>query len=253
MTIFTAQNFYNMKYPKYLLLILAMAFITVSCHKDPPKTYDDTDMTVTYYNVDFSFSTYNTFVMPDSVVLTTNYLTESQINNIYKSGGTSDKALDHLRDRFVGLGYTQVDSITDANFIAVPTLMMMQQDETIWYGTGWWWGYPSYGWGWGYYKSTNYYYGWYPTYPWYPTGVPVTVSTYNGTIAYEMVDVASYLAIIEWNENNPEPGPGDVSPVLEINWQATIDGYATDDGTYNQERALRGTDEAFAQSPYLQK
>jgi len=68
-----------------------------------------------------------------------------------------------------------------------------------------------------------------------------------------MVDVASYLAIHEWNENNPDPGPDDVSPVLEIHWQATIDGYTTDDGSYNEERAIRGTDEAFAQSPYLIK
>ncbi len=240
-----------MKNLKILSLLLAVSLLT-ACHKDPPKTYDDTDMTITYYNSGFDFSDYNSFLMPDSTVLTTNYLTESQVAKVYESGGTSEQMIELLRSRFLGLGYTEVDNVTEADFIAIPTLMLMQADETIIYNPGWWWGYPSYGWGWGYYKSTNYY-GWYPVYPWYPVGVPVTVSTYNGTVAYEMLDAASYLAVKEWNENNPNPGPDDVSPVYEINWQATIEGYSTDDGSYNQERAIRGTDEAFAQSPYLIK
>jgi len=242
-----------MKSIKYLLFVLIVA-VMASCHKDPPKTYDDTDMTATNYNTAFNFQAYNTFIIPDSAVLTTNYLTEGEIANIYKEGGASDQALELLKDRFLGLGYTEADSLSDAGFIAVPTLIMWQYDETVTYNPGWWWGYPSYGWGWGWgwYKSTNYYY-WYPTYPWYPTGVPVTVSTYVGTVAYEMVDAASYIAVVEWGLANPEPGPEDVSPVLEINWQAQIEGYSTDDGSYNQERAIRGTDEAFAQSPYLIK
>jgi len=240
-----------MKSFKYLSFILIVAFLA-GCHKDPPKTYGDTDMTATYYNTEFNFQSYSTFIMPDSAVLKTNYLTDSQITNFYKSGGTSDQALQLLEDRFLGLGYTQVDSLKDAQFIAVPTLTMMQYDETVMYYPGWWWGYPGYGWGWGYYKSTNYYY-WYPVYPWYPTGIPVEVSTYIGTIIYEMVDAASYREILEWNEANPDPGPDDVSPVMKIRWQAQIEGYSTDDGAYNQERAVSGTDEAFAQSPYLIK
>jgi len=241
-----------MKHIKYLIPILVVAMLA-ACHKDPPKTYDDTDITVTYYNTDFDFGQYSKFVMPDSIVLKSNYLEESAVHDIYKDGATSDQTLELLKNKFLELGYTQVDSLHDADFIALPTLLMMEADETVWYGTGWWWGYPGYGWGWGYYKSTNYYYGWYPVYPWYPTGVPVTVSTYTGTVVYEMVDVESYLAILEWNIANPDPGPDDVSPVLEIHWQAQIEGYATNDGAYNHERAVRGTDEAFAQSPYLHK
>jgi hypothetical protein len=239
-----------MKNIKYLL-ILVIALALVSCHKDPPKTYDDTDMTVTYYNTGFNFQSYTTFLMPDSMVLTSDYLEESDIDKIYEDGGTSDQALELLRDRFLGLGYTEVDSLGDADFIPVPTLLMTKSDQTVYYGAGWWWGgyYPSWGWGWGFYwKSTNY---WYPVYPWYPPTVPVTVSTYYGTIVYEMVDAASYRAIVEWNEQNP--GQEEGAPEMEINWQSMIQGYTTDDGTYNQERAVRGTDEAFAQSPYLVK
>jgi len=242
-----------MKHIKYLLLLVATVFIVTACHKDPPKTYDDTDMTATFYNTEFAFSSYNTFIMPDSTVLKTNYLSESQIDKFYDKDGTSDQALALLRQRFLDLGYQEVDTLTAADFIAVPTLTMMEYDETVTYYPGWWWGYPGYGWGWGYYKSTNYYYGWYPVYPWYPTGVPVTVSTYVGTVIYEMVDAASYLEVVEWNEANPDPPAGVEAPVMKIRWQAQIEGYSTEDGSYNQERAVRGTDEAFAQSPYLVK
>ncbi len=242
-----------MKNFKYLFLFIAAAFIVASCHKDPPKTYDDTDMTITYYNTEFDFNSYNTFIMPDSAVLKTNYLSDGEVTEFYENGGTSDKILELLKGRFIELGYTEVDSIEEADFIALPTVLMTESDETVYYGMGWWWGYPGYGWGWGYYKSTNYYYGWYPYYPWYPSGIPVTISSYAGTVAYEMLDAASYLAVIEWNENNPDPQPDDNPPTLEINWQSTIEGITTDDNTYNQERALRGTDEAFAQSPYLYK
>lgn len=241
-----------MKSIKYLFLIMTVGLMS-ACHKDPPKTYDDTDMTATFYNTAFAFSSYNKFVMPDSTVLKSNYYDDSDVEDFYKAGGYSDQALELLRQKFLELGYQEVDSIHESDFIALPTLCMMEADETVWYGTGWWWGYPGYGWGWGYYKSTEYYYGWYPVYPWYPTGVPVTVSTYTGTIIYEMVDSQSYLDIVAWNEANPDPGPDDVSPVLEINWQAQIEGYSTDDGAYNQERAVNGTDEAFDQSPYLLK
>ncbi len=243
-----------MKHFKYLLLLLAISFIAGACHKDPPKTYDDTDMTITYFNPEFDYNTYTTFIMPDSAVLKTNYLTESEVDNFYKNDGTSEKVLELLKNSFLSMGYTEVDTITEADFIALPTILMTESDDIVYYGTGWWWGYPGYGWGYGWYKkSTNYYYGWYPYYPWYPTAIPVSISTYVGTVVYEMLDAASYLEVVEWNENNPDPGPDDVSPQLKINWQAQIEGYSTDDGSYNQERAQRGTDEALAQSPYLYK
>ncbi|MEN8225659.1 MAG: DUF4136 domain-containing protein [Bacteroidota bacterium] len=244
-----------MKSINYLLLF-AMVVLTAACHKDPPKTYDDTDMTITYYNPEFNFSSYSTFIIPDSTVLKTNYMSEGAIETFYEDGGVSDKTLELLSQSFTGLGYTRVDSLSQADFIAVPTVMMMQSDETIWYGPAWWWGYPGYGWSIGIgigFKNSEYYYGWwYPAYAWYPPGIPVSVSTYKGTIAFEILDAESYRDVADWEENHPEPPePDDNPPQLEVHWQALIEGYATEDGQYNQERALRGVDEALAQSPYL--
>ena len=129
-----------MKDIKYLFLIMVLTVLS-GCHKDPPKTYDDTDMTITYYNTGFDFQSYSAFLMPDSMVLTTNYLEESDIEKIYENGGTSDQALALLRDRFKDLGYTEVDSLEAADFIAVPTLLMIKSDQTVYYGPGWWCGY----------------------------------------------------------------------------------------------------------------
>lgn len=243
-----------MKYTKYLFLILAVAFIAVSCHKDPPKTYDDTDMTVTNYNTEFNFSGYNTFIVPDSTVLKTNYLTDSEVTDFYKNGGTSDQILEIIRQSFLGLGYTEVDSLSHSDFIALPTILMMQSEEQVWYNPGWWWGYPGYGWGWGWgWKSTSYYNWWYPSYYWYP-GYPVTITSETGTLIFEMIDTESYYKVLEWNEQNPDPPSAtDDVPSLEINWQAYIEGSVTDDGEYDNDRALRGVDEAIDQSPYLQK
>lgn len=253
--------FYALKLPfmkriHNLSLLMVLALLAVSCHKDPPKTYDDTDMTVTYYNPDFGFGAYSTFIMPDSTVLKTN-VEDFDVEYFYREGQASDQMLSMVRDRFISLGYQEVEFLEDADFIALPTLLMVQSDQTVWYNPGWWWGYPGYGWGigigFGFAKSTDYYWGWwYPAYPWYP-GYPVAVSTYTGTVVVEMVDAASYREVLAFNELNPEPDPEDDPPQLEINWQAYIEGYATDDGEYNQERAMRGLDEAMAQSPYLNK
>ena len=120
-----------MKYTKYLFLILAVAFLAVSCHKDPPKTYDDTDMTVTHNNPDFNFAVYNTFIIPDSAVLKTNYLEDNEVDYFYKEDGTSDKALQIVKESFLGLGYDLVDSLSQADFIALPTVLMMQAEEQV--------------------------------------------------------------------------------------------------------------------------
>ena len=103
--------------------------ILTSCHKDPAKSYDETDMTITYYNTDFNFTIYTTFIVPDCTILTTNYLTESEIDDFYDDGGTSDKTIELLTQSFLNEGYTLVDSVAQADFIAVPTVMMNKKDE----------------------------------------------------------------------------------------------------------------------------
>ena len=117
---------------------------------------------------------------------------------------------------------------------------MIKQTGAAYYPPGWWWGYP--GWGWGGWP------GWgYPGYPWYP-GYISYYSYKEGTIVLEMVDGDSFRNIADWVEQ-----PNDDVPDLVIRWLASIDGYISSNADYNAERAQRGIDEAFEQSPYLKK
>ena len=72
----------------------------------------------------------------------------------------------------------------------------------------------------------------------------------------EMVDGQSFSEFMDWQEANRglgnQSGAGEI-PDLTIRWMAQIDGYISSNLEYNQERAQRGMDEAFTQSPYLKK
>ena len=47
--------------------------------------------------------------------------------------------------------------------------------------------------------------------------------------------------------------PADSIPNIDYVWQSFVDGLLGNKGDYNAERAQRGFDEAFNQSPYLKK
>ncbi len=226
---------------KSLLFILAgIMFLLTSCYKSETVYYDQLDVTLTQYDTKFDFSSYTSFSMPDSTILKTNYLEESEIEEFYAIGGTSEKTLDILKEQFIARGYSYTSDRNTADFIASPTILMIKQTGAVYYPPGWWWGYPGYGWG-----------GWpgwgYPGYPWNP-GYVSYYSYKEGTIALEMIDGDSFRNIENWVEQ-----PTNDVPDLVIRWLASIDGYISSNGDYNAERAQRGVDEAFKQSPYLKK
>ena len=221
-----------------------------SCYKSETVYYDELDVTLTNYDVDFDFSSYSTFAMPDSTILKSNYMTEAEVEEFYAPGGAGEKTLELLKSKFESRGYTFSDSYNNADFVAVPTVLNMKYSETVYYPPGWWWGYPGYGWGypgWGW--------GGWPGYPWYP-GYGYSYQYKVGTIVLEMVDGQSFSEFMDWQEANRglgnQSGAGEI-PDLTIRWMAQIDGYISSNLEYNQERAQRGMDEAFTQSPYLKK
>jgi hypothetical protein len=240
-----------MKIIKSLLLLIAGAILMLtSCYKSETVYYDELDVTQTNYEVDFNFSSYTSFAMPDSTILKTNFMTEQEIDAFFAPGGAGPKTRELLRTSFESRGYTFTDSYDNADFVAVPTILMMKYTSTVYYPPGWWWGYPGYGWGY-----PGYGWGW-PGYGWGYPGYGYTTQYKQGTIILEMVDGSSFREHLEWLENNPgqgqQSGANEV-PNLLIRWMATIDGYLSSNQEYNQERAQRGMDEAFEQSPYLKK
>jgi hypothetical protein len=235
---------------KPLLLLIGVAlFMLTSCYKSETVYYDELDVTQTNYEVDFNFGSYTSFAMPDSTILKTNYLTEQEIEEFYAAGGTSEKTLQLLRSKFEERGYSYNESADNADFVAVPTMLMVKQEGAAYYPPGWWWGYPGYGWGGG---------GWWgwPGYGWGGGGYVQYYSYKVGTVVLEMVDGASFREMQEWQDSNPgqgqQSGANEV-PELLIRWMASIDGYIASDANYNADRAKRGVDEAFEQSPYLKK
>lgn len=237
---------------KWLFLgSIIMSLLLSACYKQEDTTYiDEYDITLTYYDTDFSFVTYSTFMVRDSVMLYSDYLKDEEIEKFY-TDGTSDDLRALVIQKFKNLGYTESNDIETADFIINPTITLMQQSGLVY---NWWWSYPGY-WGWyggWYYKNSDYYY--YPPYwGWYPT-----VSYYNyktGSMIMEMADgqsVRDYRAWLEANQPSGEANSEDVPEIL-FRWTAQMDGVLGSSGDYNSERAQRGFNEAFEQSPYLKK
>jgi hypothetical protein len=228
-----------MKKMKPLLMIVGGALILLSsCYKDSVYV-DQLDVTLTQYDPEFNYSSYSSFWMPDSVILKTNYMDDSEIADFYKPGGTSESTLDLVRTKFTDRGYTFTDDSSTADFVAAPTMLLVRETGAVYYPPGWWYGYPGYGWG---YPG----YGWgYPGYGWGHTSY---YSYKEGSIVIEMIDGASYNAIQAWLAGTIEDVPD-----LTIRWLAVIDGYLSSNTEYNAERAERGINEAFEQSPYIKK
>ncbi len=233
-----------------LLLIGGALFMLTSCYKSETVYYDELDVTQTNYEVDFNYSSYTSFSLPDSTILKTNFMTDQEIENFYAPCDAGVKTRELLRTSFESRGYTYTDSDENSDFVAVPTILMMKVTETVYYPPGWWWGYPGYGWGY-----PGYGWGGYPGYGWGYPGGGYSYQYKVGTIVLEMVDGESFRASLEWQESNPGQGQDGANevPELIIRWLANIDGYLSDNQEYNEGRAKRGMDEAFEQSPYLKK
>ncbi|OYT17453.1 MAG: hypothetical protein B7C24_02165 [Bacteroidetes bacterium 4572_77] len=234
------------------LSFLMLIFSLTSCYKTTEDAVlEDYDITLTYYNNEFDFSTYNTFYVRDSVIIYSDYLTEEELEKFY-TDGNSDKIRAKIVQEFKDLGYTEAlseDDITNASFYVNPIVSLSKQTQVYYYP--YWWGYPGY-WGWygGYYKSTDYYY---PYWGYYPGWGATSYSYKTGSLIMELTDGDSVRAYRAWLAENGETGDPNTAPIIEINWTAYIEGILSSTASYNEGRAITGVEEAFKQSPYLKK
>jgi hypothetical protein len=222
--------FMKLKTNQLKLLVVALGIsLLISCNPYDPVYIDELDLTVTTYDTEVDFSQYNTFVIRDSTGLIHNYLSGAQEDEFYEIGGTSEQVREYVRTRFLEMGYTEADTITEADF-AINNVVLKLKTTYLYY-PGWWYGYPGYwpGYGWGP-EYPGYHPPYYPGYSYY--------STYEGTILTEMIDAESVI------------NAGDEAPI-HILWQAFINGGLSNNLEYMESRVKRGYDEAFEQSPYL--
>lgn len=249
------QNFMNRKLNNAIVLFfIGTILLFASCYPVDDLYTDDLDLTVTQYNTEFNFSTYNNFVIRDSVGLLQNSMSDVQIADFYKDGGTADQLKSKTLSHFKALGYSEVTSIDNADFGINIVFMNIKTTSGSYYPWGWWgyypgyypgWGYP--GWGWGYPGWG--YPGWgYPSYGY-------TYSYEEGTILIEMVDGQSVRDWIAWTDGKTEEEiqEGIGAPEIEYQWQAFFNGLISSSQTYNEQRVDRAFKEAFEQSPYLKK
>ena len=216
-----------MKIKPLLLILAGSVLLLASCYKSETVYYDQLDVTYTQYDTEFDFTAYTSFWLPDSTILKTNYLTDAEIDDFYRAGGTSEKTLDIVKQKFMDRGYVLASDSSLADFIAAPTLLMVKSTSVSYYPPGWWWGYPGYGWG---------YPGWgYPGW-----GYPVYGGSYStGTLVVDMWDTEAY-----------DP---DDEKHLGIVWTGVIDGILAGSSTQTRARLDKHINQLFIQSPYLQK
>jgi hypothetical protein len=224
---------------------VVVSLFSSACYDYHDDTYlDELDITFTYYDTTYNFQQNSTYAIRDSVGIISDYLSNNEIANFYKNGGGSDKIKEQVRANLNALGYSEVAGT--ANFDFGVNLVVMAVENTEYY-YGWWYGYYGYyGWYWG---------GWYPYYgyPWYP----VSVTYQQGALLMELVDGNSLRAYRIWADDKTqgeiENADPDEVPDVNFVWQALVSGVAGSETSYNKDRAERGIDEAFSQSPYLIK
>jgi hypothetical protein len=227
-------------------LAVIISLFSTACYEYHDDTYlDELDLTITYYDTIYNFQQNQTFAIRDSVGIISDYLTDPEIDAFYSPGGGNDQIKALVSSNMIALGYTEVSD--DANFDLGVNLVVAAVENTEYYSYGWWYGYyPYYGW---------YYGGWYPYYgyPWYP----VSYTYQQGALLMELADGESIRTYREWADGKTQgeienADPNDV-PDIKFVWQALVSGVAGTEKSYNKERAERGINEAFDQSPYLIK
>jgi hypothetical protein len=221
--------------------------LTTGCYDYHEDTYlEELDITLTYYDNQTDFNAYTTFAIRDSVGLLTNYLSDDEIEDFYKPGSGSDRIRAYVKQKFTDLGYTYVENDEPFTFAVNLTVALINSEVYVSY-PGWWWGY---------YPYYSYYYPYW--YPWY--GYPWYYGYYeyqSGTLVLEFADGQSVYDYREWaagkTQEEIENADPDEVPEVEMKWQALVSGVAGTSADYNSERAERGINEAFDQSPYLKK
>lgn len=201
---------------------LMMGLIT-ACYPGGAEFVDELDIVSTNYDEDFNFAAEMTYSLPDCVI-------EIDDSDFGDPGGElpdcisdqfSDEILSKIRENMTAYGFTEVDESEDPDLVFLVSAM---ETTTLYYfydPSWWWWYYPGWGpgWGWGY------------PYP------PAYVSGYtSGTIFMQMSD--------------PDGIEGDKVPV---HWNGIINGLLQGSNSNILSRIDRNVDQAFEQSPYLQK
>ncbi len=204
--------------------------VVASCAPDPARdlTAEETDLIITRKSETHDYSQDMLYAIFDQVI-------ELEDDTIKLSDTDLDRSIiDQIRANMADYGYTEsLDSLgnpdtTDPNLDIVLLVAKFTQTEgAAAVQGGYWQGYPGY---------WNPWYQGYPGSGWYNPGYTALYQYESGSVIIDMFD---------WAKRNEE--------ILFPIWEGGLRGILTGNAESGNSRVLNAVDQAFRQSPYLNK
>ncbi len=211
---------------KKIIPFFALVLLLASCQKDPDLSEVDGNFVVyTDHDASANFASYGTYYLPDSVLLISNSITP-----VYWKSSEATTVLKTFQQNMDARGYTRVADKADADLgVQVSYVQDVSYFADYYDYPYWWWGYPYY---------------WYPYYwgDWGGWYYPYTIvySYEVGSILGELVDL----------KNSPKGGS---DAKLTVLWTSYEGGLLSGSTSIDTNLATTAINQAFAQSPYIQK
>ena len=210
---------------KIIPFLFAAALLTTACEKTPDTgELDDDYLVYTNYDDDTNFKSFNTFYIPDSVLIIDN--NSNKPKYLYATP-ESQMIIANFVKGMNNAGYTRTDDKAAADFGLQISYIEDTYRFRFYNNYPWWASYPWY-WSWFYWGNWG---GWYWPYN-------VTYSYTTGSILGELVDLTE---------------PESTSKSLKIVWSCYLSGLLNNKGTLNTTNVQEAINQAFVQSPYLNK
>jgi hypothetical protein len=210
---------FNFPYFAFTLGLMA----TLGCAPGLPEDVTTLDVVYTNFNPKFNFAQGSTFAIPENVVIVTENPIQQGQQPPFIDFVAGRSILGAIRTNMRARGFTQVSQFDNPDYIVLPTV---PESNSLIFNYSWWfwdWWYPNLGSG----------LGW--IYPEYQPAVVSSVST--GSLLIQLVNMKNVSATKQ----------------LAVEWVVIVNGALTGSQTSNTDRAVAGVNQAFVQSPYIQK
>ena len=206
------------------MFFASLAILATACHKEPtPQDADNELLVYTSPSKDVTFTSYKTFDLVDSLLI----IGQSD-KPVYSQSDNALALIQQVRTNMEKLGYIYTPSNPDADLGIQMTYIIKTERYVKYYNDPYWWlDYPGY-WPSGFWGNWTGFY--------YPYPVSYTYTT--NALLIDMVDLTA-------EEKADEP--------LEVIWTSYIGGPASVYADDNVARMKQAIDQAFAQSPYLDR
>ena len=206
------------------MFFASLAILATACHKEPtPQDADNELLVYTSPSKDVTFTSYKTFDLVDSLLI----IGQSD-KPVYSQTDNALALIQQVRTNMEKLGYIYTPSNPDADLGIQMTFIIKTERYVKYYNDPYWWlDYPGY-WPSGFWGNWTGFY--------YPYPVSYTYTT--NALIVDMVDLTA-------EEKADEP--------LEVIWTSYIGGPASVYAEDNVARMKVAIDQAFAQSPYLDR